>query len=804
MANRWNSWIRRWWPRNPPADVADQRAERETQPDIHGNQSTPKTASPVSAPDWLVPNGEAFSPPADIEIRKQIFASWVQTALHMELSHSQWNTIISTHAVALVNAGAGSGKTATMTLRLLALNVLYDVPYNQTHVFTFNVTAATEFRNRFMEYRTQWDAHRGFESHSQQYQHEANSCITTFNSAFYGIRKLLQHPGDAKPVIFDYLGAKSPHFTTPSPDVPDVDTVPYAKLTGLQRELLRIAHTIALTIPAYRKIFNEHPIYRPKIPPANPQYNPHYVDIVTQWKRTLATISKVSQKTRLIPEMQAVIQWLQAQHYTVAVDDGTCQFVLSAPHNVQDRYSVTYSPMVVEGRHLHWSDRYQETIQRYATNFLDHYWLTQEMFQNGRLTEGAAEQLRHYLNRHVTDLSTKVQEGLGFVVRGEASAYPAYEDYWQESIGFFFNLGRDPVDLATEIAHAPSPYQRNAQLLQYFIPALREVLETQGLMLQGDLDAQLIEQLEEEGSEHWIDLLMGYRHIIIDEFQDINPVLVRAIQSILRIQRPHRPSIMAVGDDWQSIYSWRGSNPEYLVHFFQYFSNPDPRTYQLTECYRCSQSILTAAAQIIQGIPTTPTARRTEKPLLSHTPWQDLSGISTLHLIESTAAVSEIVHAVNRIIREAQMTWNPPRPEPITIQCLFATNDALKNWNRHAKQSWMKIFPPSCTILNPLTIHRAKGLQAHVAIIVGSLNARTNHGIQEAAWNSAGLMPPYGEIQRDEIYRLGYVAVTRARWGVIWIPQSAGSTMASTSRSAYSEFAIAVNAEKERVSTTGH
>lgn len=58
----------------------------------------------------------------------------------------------------------------------------------------------------------------------------------------------------------------------------------------------------------------------------------------------------------------------------------------------------------------------------------------------------------------------------------------------------------------------------------------------------------------------------GYEHIIVDEFQDTNETQFELLKRL--IDTPDFKSFMVVGDDSQSIFSFRGSNPEYIIHFF--------------------------------------------------------------------------------------------------------------------------------------------------------------------------------------------------------------------------------------------
>jgi len=85
----------------------------------------------------------------------------------------------------------------------------------------------------------------------------------------------------------------------------------------------------------------------------------------------------------------------------------------------------------------------------------------------------------------------------------------------------------------------------------------------------------------------------GFRHVLVDEFQDTNPlqlILVKALCSV-------HGNVFAVGDDDQSIYSWRGARIENMLDFEQYF--PGTRLVRLEQNYRSTGNILDAANAVI-------------------------------------------------------------------------------------------------------------------------------------------------------------------------------------------------------------
>ncbi|MCM1187747.1 MAG: ATP-dependent helicase [bacterium] len=83
-----------------------------------------------------------------------------------------------------------------------------------------------------------------------------------------------------------------------------------------------------------------------------------------------------------------------------------------------------------------------------------------------------------------------------------------------------------------------------------------------------------------------------FSHILIDEFQDINPIQYEAVKLLSAV--PH--NIFAVGDDDQSIYGFRGSKPELMRRFEEEFQ---AGRLLLDINYRCGGRIVSGAAAVI-------------------------------------------------------------------------------------------------------------------------------------------------------------------------------------------------------------
>ena len=87
------------------------------------------------------------------------------------------------------------------------------------------------------------------------------------------------------------------------------------------------------------------------------------------------------------------------------------------------------------------------------------------------------------------------------------------------------------------------------------------------------------------------------RYLLVDEYQDSNP----AQYAMVKLLAGPRGMFTCVGDDDQSIYAWRGANPENLNQLSVDF--PNLRLIKLEQNYRCAKRILRAANALIANNP---------------------------------------------------------------------------------------------------------------------------------------------------------------------------------------------------------
>jgi DNA helicase-2/ATP-dependent DNA helicase PcrA len=127
-----------------------------------------------------------------------------------------------------------------------------------------------------------------------------------------------------------------------------------------------------------------------------------------------------------------------------------------------------------------------------------------------------------------------------------------------------------------------------------------------------------------------------YNHVLVDEFQDINPLDLSLIKYIVK---QNRSTVTIVGDDDQAIFEWRGATPEYILQPDRFFEM-DFSTFTLNTNYRSPQNIVQLSQRLISN-----NKRRVDKKIQAY---QDSK--AKIEIIKS----SNLNESMNRVYTEVK------------------------------------------------------------------------------------------------------------------------------------------------------
>ncbi len=203
--------------------------------------------------------------------------------------------------------------------------------------------------------------------------------------------------------------------------------------------------------------------------------------------------------------------------------------------------------------------------------------------------------------------------------------------------------------------------------------------------------------------EHYQD---RYRYIMIDEYQDTNPVQYRL--AVLLSRKYH--NLCVVGDDDQSIYGWRGADVRNILEF------ENATVIKLEQNYRSTNGILQAANAVIQK-----NSERRQKVL-----WSECGVGEPIEVFVAESEDHEAEAVVKRILKlreKENLKWRD-------IAILYRSNALSRKFELAlAKQAWKGMQGWNLGI--PYKIHgsselyerrEVKDLQAYLRVIVNPLD----------------------------------------------------------------------------------
>lgn len=227
-----------------------------------------------------------------------------------------------------------------------------------------------------------------------------------------------------------------------------------------------------------------------------------------------------------------------------------------------------------------------------------------------------------------------------------------------------------------------------------------------------------------------------FKFVMVDEFQDVNGLQVKLLNLLLLPEN----QLFCVGDDWQSIYGFRGSDVEYIVNFEQYY--PDCEIHKLEVNYRSTQTIVGASNEVIKN-----NKKQIAKNIHAFK--------QAPNKIQIFRAKSLEIDGVDFFVEEVKKLY----------QKGLGKDDILVLYRRSKMfGEYLKALKQNRLFVSSKTIHASKGLEAKAVFIIG---LKEGSGGFPDIWLDDAIFRVVKDVKYDilleEERRLFYVAITRAK-----------------------------------------
>lgn len=242
-----------------------------------------------------------------------------------------------------------------------------------------------------------------------------------------------------------------------------------------------------------------------------------------------------------------------------------------------------------------------------------------------------------------------------------------------------------------------------------------------------------------------------YKYVIVDEYQDISKARYKLLNT-LRKSRDYE--LFCVGDDWQSIYRFAGSDIGFILNFSKYWGATEVSKIETT--YRFSQELIEVSGNFIMQNPM-----QIKKSIRGNTnalgfPLGEISGYTEKNAIEFMAKRLEELPENSSVFFVGRYSFDVKMlSDSGLFSCQYNNTTGFVDVRLKTRRDLKMIF---------LTAHKSKGLQADYIFIINNKKSRMGFPskIQDAPILEL-LLDNCDQYPYAEERRLFYVALTRAK-----------------------------------------
>lgn len=300
---------------------------------------------------------------------------------------------------------------------------------------------------------------------------------------------------------------------------------------------------------------------------------------------------------------------------------------------------------------------------------------------------------------------------------------------------------------------------------------LDKELEKRGLITFDQMFYELSNMAFPNQNSAILSHLKWIEHLLIDEFQDISPSIINLFCNLKRkfFVVSDTGTIMMVGDENQSLYSWRGSSSEYILDPDRYF--PTPRKFELIDLlnnYRSSEKIVSYGQQCLDSrgkakklFAARDDAKTMDSSFVIHQPLEGSKGKKS-NDINYELALEKLKKAITEDIK-------PTKRDPIFIlssNTSYMLDTEHPEWNEYIKEQ------TKLGVVHTHTIHTSKGLEAKAVFLMGDISQAQNNPIKNSIYRWCDIRGTYDDAQHHEKLCLLYVAITRTKNHLRWFLSS--------------------------------
>lgn len=242
-----------------------------------------------------------------------------------------------------------------------------------------------------------------------------------------------------------------------------------------------------------------------------------------------------------------------------------------------------------------------------------------------------------------------------------------------------------------------------------------------------------------------------YKYVIVDEYQDISKARFQLLESMRKISDY---DLFCVGDDWQSIYRFAGSDIGFILNFAKYWGATEISRIETT--YRFSQKMIEISGGFVMQNPAQ--IKKSIKGINGSTgfPLGEISGYTDKFAIEFTAKKLEDIPKGSSVFFIGRYSFDAKLLEDSELfSCQYNNVSGLVDVKAKNRPDLNMVF---------LTAHKSKGLQADYVFIINNKSSRMGFPskIQDAPILEL-LLDNCDQFPYAEERRLFYVALTRAK-----------------------------------------